>query len=46
MHIDTDEANAAGISMQTDGELILNEQSESGSIIRKLSMNLNGVKTV
>lgn len=41
MHIDTDEANAAGITMRTDGELILNNPRQEGAIVERLDMNLN-----
>ena len=42
MHIDTDEANAAGISMRTDGELVLTAQSQSGDIVGRRAMHLGG----
>ena len=41
MHIDTDEANAAGISIRTDGTLILNDQKKCGNIVGRLSMDLS-----
>ncbi len=42
MHIDTDEANAAGISMSTRGELVLNDKPGDASIIMRKNMELNG----
>jgi acetate kinase len=45
MHIDTDEANAAGISFQTKGELVMNETSSEADIVAKKNMELNGKKT-
>lgn len=41
MHIDTDEANAAGISFRADGELVRDENAESGSIVGHQAMNFN-----
>lgn len=40
MHIDTDEANAAGISFSTQGELIFNETSGSADIMARKNMEL------
>ena len=42
MHIDTDEANAAGISMSTSGELVLNDTPGDASIVVRKNMELNG----
>jgi acetate kinase len=44
MHIDTDEANAAGISFQTKGELVMNETRSKADIVAKKNMELNGRK--
>lgn len=44
MHIDTDEANAAGISFSTKGELVMNEIPEKADIVAKKNMELNGRK--
>lgn len=44
MHIDTDEANAAGIAYQTKGELVFNETREEADIMAKKNMELNGRK--
>lgn len=46
MHIDTDEANAAGIAFQTRGELVMNETCNEADIVVKKNMSLNGRKTV
>jgi len=45
MHIDTDEANAAGITFQTKGELVMNETFGKADIVSKKNMELNGRKT-
>lgn len=45
MHIDTDEANAAGIAFQTKGELVMNEMCSEADIVAKKNMELNGRKT-
>jgi acetate kinase len=42
MHIDTDEANAAGINIQTQGELIRNDTCPQGQITSHHAMTLNG----
>jgi acetate kinase len=44
MHIDTDEANAAGIAFQTKGELVMNETRGEADIVAKKNMELNGRK--
>jgi acetate kinase len=44
MHIDTDEANAAGIAFQTKGELVMNETRSKADIVAKKNMELNGRK--
>lgn len=44
MHIDTDEANAAGIAFSTEGELVLNETRGDASIVARKNMELNGRK--
>ncbi len=44
MHIDTDEANAAGIAVQTKGELVMNETRGEADIVAKKNMELNGRK--
>lgn len=44
MHIDTDEANAAGISFSTKGELVINETHGEANIVTKKNMELNGKK--
>jgi acetate kinase len=41
MHIDTDEANAAGIAFQTKGELVMNETRGEADIVAKKNMELN-----
>jgi acetate kinase len=46
MHIDTDEANAAGIAFQTKGELVIDEPCGQADIISRKNMELNGRKTV
>lgn len=46
MHIDTDEANAAGIAFQTRGELVMNETCNEADIVVKKNMSLNGRNTV
>jgi hypothetical protein len=33
MHIDTDEANAAGIALRTTGELVLNDEDHEASVV-------------
>jgi len=45
MHIDTDEANAAGISFSTTGELVINETRGEAGIVAKKNMELNGRKS-
>lgn len=40
MHIDTDEANAAGISFQTSGELIINDKRKKADIVFRRNMQL------
>ena len=40
MHIDTDEANAAGISFQTSGELIINGIRKEADIVSRRNMQL------
>jgi acetate kinase len=45
MHIDTDEANAAGIAFATKGELVMNETRGEADIIAKKNMELNERKT-
>jgi len=45
MHIDTDEANAAGIAFQTKGELVIDEPCGQADIISRRNMELNGRKT-
>jgi acetate kinase len=45
MHIDTDEANAAGIAFSTKGELVINETHGTADIVAKKNMELNGRKT-
>jgi acetate kinase len=44
MHIDTDEANAAGIAFSTKGELVMNETRGEADIVAKKNMELNGRK--
>ena len=44
MHIDTDEANAAGITFSTKGELVMNETRGEADIVAKKNMELNGRK--
>jgi len=44
MHIDTDEANAAGIAFTTKGELVMNETRGEADIVAKKNMELNGRK--
>jgi acetate kinase len=44
MHIDTDEANAAGIAFSTKGELVMNETRGKADIVAKKNMELNGRK--
>ncbi|MCF7981536.1 MAG: hypothetical protein K9K86_06090, partial [Pseudomonadales bacterium] len=44
MHIDTDEANAAGIAFSTKGQLVINETRTKAGIVAKRNMALNGVK--
>jgi acetate kinase len=44
MHIDTDEANAAGIAFQTKGELVIDEPCGQADIISRRNMELNGRK--
>jgi acetate kinase len=41
MHIDTDEANAAGITFSTKGELVMNETRGEADIVAKKNMELN-----
>jgi len=41
MHIDTDEANAAGIAFSTHGELVMNETRSEADIVAKKNMGLN-----
>jgi acetate kinase len=41
MHIDTDEANAAGIAFQTKGELVMNEARGEADIMTKKNMELS-----
>jgi acetate kinase len=41
MHIDTDEANAAGIAFTTQGELVMNETRGSADITVRKNMELN-----
>ncbi|GAB4391304.1 MAG: hypothetical protein Tsb005_00540 [Gammaproteobacteria bacterium] len=41
MHIDTDEANAAGIAVRTQGELIVNDQTHHASILDRLNLHLS-----
>lgn len=41
MHIDTDEANAAGITFQTKGELVMNETRGQAKIVAKKNMELS-----
>lgn len=45
MHIDTDEANAAGIAFSTKGELVMNETRGAADILARKNMELNGRKT-
>ena len=45
MHIDTDEANAAGIAFHTKGELVIEEPCGQADIISRKNMELNGRKT-
>jgi acetate kinase len=40
MHIDTDEANAAGIAIQTQGELVMNETRSKADILGRKNMEL------
>jgi acetate kinase len=42
MHIDTDEANAAGMVFQTQGELVTNETRGEADILARKNMELNG----
>jgi len=42
MHIDTDEANAAGIEVKTSGELVKNETRQDVDIIARKNMELDG----
>ncbi len=44
MHIDTDEANAAGIAFHTKGELVIDEPWGQADIISRKNMELNGRK--
>ncbi len=44
MHIDTDEANAAGIAFSTKGQLVMNETCEEADIVCRKNMELNGKK--
>jgi len=44
MHIDTDEANAAGIAFSTKGQLVMNETRGEADIVTKKNMELNGRK--
>lgn len=44
MHIDTDEANAAGIAFHTEGELVIDEPGEQADIVSRKNMELNGRK--
>jgi acetate kinase len=46
MHIDTDEANAAGIGFSTKGELVMNDTRGEADIVTKKNMELNGRKSV
>lgn len=41
MHIDTDEANAAGISYSAKGEVIYQETSKAAEVISRCNMSLN-----
>lgn len=41
MHIDTDEANAAGIVFRTKGELVINEMCGDADIVTKKNMTLD-----
>jgi len=41
MHIDTDEANAAGISLHSEGALIINHEPTPGQIIGHLALQLH-----
>ncbi|MCW5589452.1 MAG: acetate/propionate family kinase [Legionellales bacterium] len=42
MHIDTDEANAAGIAFRGEGEVIMNKTPETAAITAKKNMELLG----
>lgn len=42
MHIDTDEANAAGIAFHAKGELVIDEPCGQADIISRRNMELNG----
>lgn len=42
MHIDTDEANAAGIGFATEGELVLNARRDAANIVARKNMELSG----
>lgn len=45
MHIDTDEANAAGIAYRTEGELIINAERREAGITSKIAMKLKRRQT-
>lgn len=40
MHIDTDEANAAGIRFQTEGELVMNDRAHAADIVARKNLTL------
>jgi propanediol utilization protein len=41
MHIDTDEANAAGIAFRTKGEMAIDEPCGQADIVSRKNMDLN-----
>jgi acetate kinase len=45
MHIDTDEANAAGIAFRTKGELVIDEPCGQADIVSRRNMELNQRKS-
>ena len=45
MHIYTDEADAAGITFSTKGQLVINQTRSQADIVSKRNMALNGMET-